>query len=586
MNKKFINNILGCCAIVCALSACTDVWEAHYQANKPISGQENSSDKTLWDLIESDQELTEFKDLLVMTGYDSLLRMNRSYTVWAPVNGSGFIVIADDVNPEKPNKELNKKRIVENHIANFIHPASGVLNKEDRKNYKMVEMLNTKMYDFEGSPKSPYTFAGKELCASNIVAKNGMLHKLDGYVGFAANIWEQLGDEPQVSKLWKFLEKDYKREFNPSASVQGPVVDGQVTWLDSAFTESCRWFREIGWLDREDSSYTMYALTDNAWDEMYEMTKKYFNYPSDMQTLPAKGNLTAEEATDSMVMNLMCQNLVFSNSVNKSFYEGKCDTLRSNYLYGYQIFENEEAHALSNGTIGGYPKELSNGKLYVVDKVNYEPFTCWHDTLRVEGESLSVSAADDENNFDYSESTLSRHFIALDDDSLNLYYNLSGHSVGVFEATTGKQVNPKFKFNIRNVLSANYPISIVLLPPQLINPSDTAFLRPNKFDARLANHADSTVLLGTFISDSLKLRRGEIDTIVLAENYYIPVCEYDYNNLTGNPSNTYLSIESAIEFGTKRDPKENNGNDRDTTNWKYDNHFRIDQVIFEPVKAE
>lgn len=583
MKRKYINSILVGCAVMGAFSACTDVWDEHYQANKPIAGQETANEN-LWELISNDDDLDEFAALLEATGYHELLQKDRSYTVWAPADGSGFIDVQVIANASPEELESYKKRIVENHIANFNHVASGIRDKEDRKNYEMIEMLNTKKYDFEGTKVGEYTFAGKDLLQENIVAKNGVLHKLDGYVGFAANIWEQLADEEQISELWNFLKKDYKREFNPSASVQGPVVDGQVTWLDSSFTESCRWFGEIGWLDREDSSYTMYALTNRAWNEMYEMAKQYFTFPVGMKTLPAKGSLSAEQATDSIVKNLMCRNLVFSNTVNKKFYEGKKDTLISNYRYGYQIFENEEAHALSNGLVGD-PISLSNGILYIIDEVNYNPFTIWHDTLRVEGEHLS-NADDTRIAFEYSNK--SSHTIHRD----SLYHHsVSGHSIGVYNAEGAN--NPKFTFYLNNVLSSYYDIKLVLVHPLVINPQDSAFInKPNKFNARLYYSVDGTTstnikLMGD-TEDGIFYSNAEsmIDTITLAEGVYIPVCEYEMKALSGSQPQTKLVIESDILFGGPRDTAaENKGSVRDSSKWKYDNYFRIDQLLFEPVSA-
>lgn len=584
MKRKYINSILVGCAL-CAFSACTDVWDEHYQANKPIPGQE-SADKNLWELISADQDLEEFAALLQATGYHELLMQNRCYTVWAPADGSGFIDVTLLENASKEEIESYKKRIVENHIANFNHAASGIRDKEDRKNYEMIEMLNTKKYDFEGKKAGEYTFDGLDLQQENIVAKNGVLHKLDGYVSFAANIWETLGDEGLrtdelgLSELWNFLKKDFKSEFNPAASVQGPVVDGQVTWLDSSFTESCRWFGEIGWLDREDSSYTMYALTNRAWGEMYEMTKKYYAYPFGMKTLPAKGSMSAEQATDSIVKDLMVRNLVFSNTVNKKFFDGVKDTLISNYRYGYQIFENEEAHALSNGLVGE-PFELSNGSLYIVDEVNYNPMSIWHDTLRVEGEFLSDA---DETRVGFKSVNKTMHIIHRD----SLYHDsFSSHGVGVFEAFAG-QYNPEFHFYVDNVLSAYYDIKLVLVPAKVIEPYDsTLFIKPNKFAARLYYNdglSSKNVELRTEAGDSIFFSDPtKIDTIVLAKNFFVPVCEFDLKGLSGSMPQTRVFIESKIEFGSNRVPKENNGNDRDSTKWMYDNHFRIDQLIFEPV---
>lgn len=596
MKREYINNILACCAVSLGLSACTDVWDEHYQANKPISEQIASADDNLWELIESDPSLTEFAALLRRTRstsnkmrYDSLLMMNRSYTVWAPVNGTGFIDTTLLAQATDEELAVYAKRIVENHIANFVHSASGIRDKQDKKNYEMVEMLNLKKYDFEGPQAGAYTFAGDSLAESNIVAKNGMLHKVDGYVNFVANIWEQLAEEAKatdeeksISKFWQFLSKDFKREFYPAGSVQGPIKDGKVTWLDSAFIEECRWWREIGYLNREDSSYTVYALNNAAWDEMYEMTRQYFAYPADMKTLSTKGSLGAEEAADSVAKEFMCRNLVFSNTVNKKYFNGRSDTLRSTKN---QIFEGDEARALTDASINGLVGEeisLSNGTLNIVSKVNYNPFTCWHDTVRVQGESLDVKTDEQDRRYGFSDEHIAKMTpYPIHRDSV-LYDKVSGHAIGIFEAVSGVKKNPKFYFYFNNVLSAWYRVKIVLLPPQIVDPTDTIFVRPNKFRAVLKeNNGKPAKDLGDiWTSDETK-----IDTIVLAEAIRLDVCEYDYKGLSGQESGCVLEIENAMNWGTTPAKKGDAYGTKNMKNWKYDNDFRIDQVILEPIEA-
>lgn len=589
MKRKNIYSVLVGCIVVCALSACTDDWNEHYQADRPLEGQTENSNDNLWEIISSDQDLEEFSALLKATGYDTLLTKNRSYTVWAPVDGSGFIDVDVLKNAKAEELDAYKKEIVENHIAHFIHAASGIRDKEDRKNYETIEMLNTKKYDFEGVTAGEYTFEGLALKSANIAAKNGMLHKLNGYVGFAANLWEQLGREKSISMLWNFLKKDFKREFNPNASVQGPMDGDQVTWLDSAFTESCRWFSEIGWLDREDSSYTMYAMTDAAWEKMYQRTSAYFDFSNwdGKNTQASKGNLTPEQARDSIVYNLMCRNLVFSNTINKKFYEGKTDSLISN-AYSRQIFVGEEARALSDGTIAGYPMTLSNGTLYVVDEVNYNPFTCWFDTLRVQGESLSDAS---ETRKGFEKSFKSVNYIHR--DSL-LYDCVSGNAVGIYKAEgSGYNVNPVFRFYVNDLLSAYYRVKIVLLPPHILNPLDTTFVKPNKFRARLFDSkvlnimaVDKTDGDSVFISNPTK-----IDTIVLYDCFKMPYSDYQKKALINVDPTIHLEITSDISFGRVRGfdnvgTKKKPVTETDSLAWNFDNDYRIDQVIFEPIIPE
>ena len=598
------------CGLAISLAACTDVWEEHYQPDTVLTG-----DKNLWELISDESDLSNFAALLSATRtttkeggirYDSLLMMSRSYTVWAPTNANmpKHIDYLSLNNAPSDSLEKYRKEIVENHIANYAHVAGGIRDREDRKNYKMVEMLNGKSYHFEGEPGVGYMFADGSLVAPNEVAKNGVLHKLDGRAIYLPNIWEKLGSLSSISSLYAFLEKDYKIEFNEAASIPGPIVGYQLTFLDSAFTESCRWFYEIGQLDREDSLYTMYALTNKAWDEMFEMTKSYFEFPAGKVTLPEKGSQTAAVARDSIAREMICRNLVFSNTINKKFFEGTKDSLFSNH-YSRQMFVGNEAHALKDGTIETY--SLSNGTLHVVDQVNYNPFTCWHDTIRIEGESVSSN--------DVKDAGASGRYI--DRDSL-LYKYVSNGAIGIFKPT-GANKKPTLSLYLGDVLSAYYKVSIVLLPPHIVDPSDTTFIKPNKFDARLwfpdgSSNSGSLAKKGWGTNPSVKeIRRSEtnqlywdtafvsdptkIDTIVLAECIKIPYCECQRQLFQSFDRTAKLEITTSIEYSRKYgygdalfdvDSVEIKGEvlpEYTFVEWNFDNNYRIDQIILEPVAA-
>jgi hypothetical protein len=62
-------------------------------------------------------------------------------------------------------------------------------------------------------------------------------------------------------------------------------------------------------------------------------------------------------------------------------------------------------------------------------------------------------------------------------------------------------------------------------------------------------------------------------------------CEANYESLTGVKPKARLVIETDIKFGTGRNAENNTKYIRDPKNWKYDNSYRVDQVIFEPVEA-
>lgn len=555
MKRKNIIFTLACGIVALAFTACTDVWEEHYQPNPELN-----ADETLWELIDGDKEqLSEFAAFLKATGYDTLLTKSRYYTVWAPVNGAEFFKNHPIEGATKAQLDEYRKELVENHIADYSHVAGGKLSEDN-----MVKMLNGKYIRFENT-SGKFSFKGIPLKESNVPAKNGVLHKIDGYANFTANIWEQLAKEESLDSLYSFLVKDYKREPNWSASVQGPVVDGQITYLDTAWSVTCPWFNSLGQLNREDSSYTMFALTNRAWDEMYEMTKKYFVYADDFEE--------GDSVQEAVVKELMCSNLVFSDKVNRQYANNDpkvpFDTLISNYNFPYTyeplVFGGDEVKALYEGVTS---LALSNGTLNIVDQVNYDPLKCWHDTIRVEGENLKGGYTGDENAILNEYANCDKSVVYVDKDSA-LYESVSKGAVGVFKNDAN---NPRLDFKINNVLSACYRVKVVVFPPDVLNPYDTLYIKPNLFYATLTHGsrelkgATQDIVLGRkdsclIYSRSVYSDPTRIDTIELVplmmvdETTYqptgvdyveIPVCEYQEESKLNGTFQTKLNITSYL----------------------------------------
>lgn len=539
MKQKYFISVLLCTATI--LASCTDVWDEHYQSDPELNANE-----TLWELIEADPELEKFEQFLRATGYDSLLTKNRFYTVWAPIG---------DFSYDEDDCDLLEKEFVQNHIANYSHVAGGKLSEDN-----FVTMLNGKYLRFENT-KGHFTFKDLPLTSQNISAKNGILHKIEGYADYVPNLWEQLGKEDGVDSLYQFLFKDYKREFDRYSSVQGPTVDGQVTYLDSVFVESNPWFVDLGELNREDSLYTMFALTNKAWNEMYEKVSSYFNYSNYEER---------DSVRDQIVRELMCKNLVFSEKVNAKYLNDNpsvpYDTLKSNYRLRYTreplTFAGDEVAALFNGA---RPIPSSNGTLYVVDQVNYDPIKCWHDTIRAEAEGLVGSTLDgddaEDTNFD-SEQVL-KSVVRVNEDSVALYNSISGGAIASFEHKTNRNSGVKLTFDVKNVLSAPYRVKIVVVPPQIINPADTVFIRPVMFRAQLAFATEDKGVtsaslnlsrFGVELNETIFTNCTMIDTIELCpldgtgRGYLdVPICEFEeVSRFTDAKTQTKLTIESIV----------------------------------------
>jgi hypothetical protein len=74
--KNIVFKALTCGLASLAMTACTDIWDSHYQSKPELNATE-----TLWDLIQADAELNQFEAYVEATGYAEVLKQNRFYTV-------------------------------------------------------------------------------------------------------------------------------------------------------------------------------------------------------------------------------------------------------------------------------------------------------------------------------------------------------------------------------------------------------------------------------------------------------------------------------------------------------------------------
>lgn len=546
MKKGIIKTLAFGTIVALAFVACNDQWNDHYQEKEELNSSE-----TLWDIISKKGELSEFAALLKKTGYDELLQQNRYYTIWAPKNG--FDYASSDV-------DHLKLEFVENHIADYRYNASGMLEENQ------VKMINGKYIYFDGSGNN-YTFKGNKLTEKNIPAKNGVLHVIDGYANFTANIWEQLAKVDSLSEINSFLKSFNVDYFDEGSSVQGPIVNGQITYLDSVVTLQNEWFNRIGYLAREDSSYYMIAPTNKAWREMYEKALSYFVYPSTKANGDSLQRLNAASA--------MCRHLVFSRAINRLKVDEDPrtkDSLSSNwYQTRHSSFPNRttfrgaEYQNLYNNLVE--KDELSNGTLYVTDTYNFDPIKCWHDTIRIEGEDMI--------NIEIPSNTLVE-MKGIPRDSVNIYKLISRGNYADFSPTSGSG-NAKLEVSINKVLSAPYLVKCVFVPANLLD--RTAATLPNQFTVQM-KYVDNdgktkTLNMGTKIENWVDSCYNKLDTVTFIPQsaeahsfFHFPTNEFDLS--TSEIAQTKLTITSTLSSKDKT----------------HDRHLRIDCIILEPIDEE
>lgn len=551
ISKMFLYGVVALMA-----TACTDTWDSHYEVNGELN-----SDKTLWDLIEERDELAGFREQLEKVGYDSLLSMNRFYTVWAPVGENAYLETTD-------LKRLEKE-FVQNHIANFSHTVSSAM-KDDNS----VKMLNGKRIAFSRR-SGALAFDNVEVTEHyNIQAKNGILHLIGGngdYAQFRANLWEKLAVVDTLSLFHKYMmeEMDSTIDYNRSIEL-GRNEAGEMVYADTVWSYSNPWWSKIGQFNNEDSSYILIAPSNKAWRDKYAEISTYFNY------VPEQAVENPDSLRDMYTKEVMCRHLAFSNTVQKA--AGK-DSMISNYQVYYEplVFSGREKDSLFLDEITS--EEVSNGTIHIVDQLNYSLTKVFFDTIRIEGENTYYC---DEYG-KVGETNMSCEVVSIEKDALHVdsitdpakkdsilyYYEVSGKKY-MRVATSSFTGTLNVNYTIPGAFSGKYRVKLVLVP-EVYDESATPIQDHTDITMKIVPNGSSK----NAVDMTYSLTKGTLnclhamDTLVLktkdGEDYVsIPNCEYGLEE-----SKTKLTVSSKAS-------SKNRGAAAKT--------LRIDCIILEPVE--
>ena len=519
------------------------------------------ADKTMFEVISSDAELTDFMAVLNACGAhcaDSLFNKSRVYTLWAPVNGT-FNKDSLIAEVEAGERDNVFERFVQAHVSNHLRAANGKLDEDNK-----ILLLNDKVTVFTGDHVNGYTFDGKEISEANIRVCNGVLHKIAAPAEYKYNIWEYLRSDARVDSVANFLYSFDVTEFSESQSIIGPIKDGQQTYLDSVFVTNNKFLRAwegVGTLNNEDSVYTVYVPTNEVWDEMLKVSDKHFNYNLKI-TNPT--SLTAEKR-DSMRHSKARLNLIkfmtYSNYEQR--YVENPDSIMPAWQGGFRNGRPEFLKAdIEKNVI--FSKELSNGTFKIVDKSPYSMFDLWHDTIKLE--------AEDENMRTYLAGGVgyiqSASKTQINKDSAFLDAKISGNRY--FEAYSDKAAST-VRYKIPDLLSASYNVALVVVPKNITNadvaPED---LKAHEMQIKITQATGSnTVTLANH--KDVHNDPTRIDTVFLTEKdgsrsvVTVPYCEYYKTNKEADYG---VLIEVKSDGNTKT----------------YDRSIRLDAILFIPVE--
>lgn len=537
------------------------------------------ADKTLYEVIVNDPELSDFVEVLNACGAecaDSLFNHSRVYTLWAPVNGSfnKDSIIAETVadSTGNSNRDIVFRSFVAAHVANHLVPANGHL--EDNNT---IMLLNSKNAIFAGDYKNGYTFSGIKLdpTNTNIRVWNGLLHKIEGPSEYKYSIWEYLRIAENVDSVAKYLYSYNVTEFNEGQSIAGPIVDGEQTFLDSVFTTSNIWldaWRGVGNIDSEDSTYTIYVPSNAMWTRMVELAESHFNYDLSFsnQVLPEATKLERDSLRKYYAR---LHNLKFmSYSVNEQKHLENPDSAVPAYR-GINIRPRFAVADLEKNVI--FEKELSNGTFKVVDDMPYKQTDLWHDTIFLEGENQAMWNYD--NDVPTEIEVLTAYKSQLNKkDSMLIGAEISGGAYFNY----AKESTATAYFKIPKVLSAKYHVALILVPQNITNEFvDKEKMYPNKFTVTIKQSpgkGSQIKLYEAKTSQALYSNPHKVDTLFLTTNKKKAViepvyCEF-YDASSAKDYNVALEIKTIAATAAEK-----------KKGTYYDTSIRIDKIMFIPV---
>lgn len=507
ITKNIKHIVLGfsiCCCVSAILSACAD-WDDHYEGTNIT----DNSDQTLWEQLKANNQLSDFCEVLEQTkifrmhkktpvSYADLLNSGQSFTVVAPVNGTFNKDSLLQLVQTAQGDSMVEKFFVFNHLSRSL--SSG----PDEKKILLLNKKHVTMVD--------KTIEGVTLTSPNLHAKNGVLHIAERPLPYERNIYETLSDVSEFSNIGKILRQYEEDYFDANNSVSSGIVEGVPIYVDSVVIERNRMLEQIGLINEEDSLYWIVAPTTEGWKEAWEEANKYFQY--DQKVLKRDSmqqHWTTRALLEDAIFNLTDQRTLIDSLVSVQYLQNRASS--SNGKPVFHVFQKPfEAGGILNGA---ERVNCSNGVLFKTQKWPFTPEQTYLRELWSEAEQTQLI-------IDEKECSYNIRRIAADSISEGGYLQIVPS-----RATS----NWDMTFRVNNTLSGTYDICAVVLPKTVLD-KNSADMKPCKFRANI-NYVDTAGVEKTFNCNNTQFQNEpeRIDTIVLAEAFEFPTCNYNQTDI-------------------------------------------------------
>lgn len=543
-------------AVLLAATSCSDFSDYN---DTPVSDVQQA-DRTLWENISQNDQLSDFATLVKKAGFDDELSQPHYYTVWAPLNGT-----YDASSLMSADSATVLYQFVKSHIAEYNHSVSGLVDER-------IHALNRKSFAFEGDGQ--YTYAGHTLRQLNLPNSNGIMHLLDGAARFYPNLYEYLFSCEGIDSVATFFKRYETSVLDTKNSVLGPTINGKQTYIDSVMITSNSLLNRIkAKLDKEDSTYTMLVPTNEAWLAHYDKISKCYNY---INTTVAQNIDEATSTSSAPTASVTVDAAYTKDSLTRLHLVSDLVYNNNNYYNNWLIDDTVEPYDTLYSTTYGYmtnPQEImsrvidretmSNGTFCLVDSLAFRPWESWCYSL---GQSpLNSRTWTGSNTMVYIDNTL---FDAIKYVPKNPAQKQLGYLWVTPLSNYGK---PQLDVKLRNVLSTTYNIYIVLAPGQDVgeDADGNKFLKPNMLDFTLS-YCDAKGKLATQkLNQKVVNDPTRVDTLAVG-TFTFPVA------YAGLGDNVYPNLKITTDFGVFDKAKMA----------AYTRDFSIISILMKPVELE
>ena len=503
--KYFLLAGMVSCGIATALTSCSE-WDDHYEGNGSAAG----SDQTLWQQLTQNPQLSDFCQVLEQTkvfrmhkktpvSYAQLLEGGQSFTVVAPLNGTFNRDSLLELVKTNQGDSVVEKSFVFNHLS---RQASSLKDVEQQMLMLNSKHVTTKTGSIEGVTVS----------AGNLHAKNGVLHITERPLPYKYNLYEALCDMPDMNPVGLSLRQYEQDYFSADESVSSGIVEGVPVYVDSVIIEYNRMLQGIGLINNEDSTYWAVAPSAQGWEQAWDEATKYFVYDEKVLKRDSIQHYwTTRALLEDAIFNMTDQHNTQDSLVSVPYL-----SWRKGYVSGKPVFHVfKEPFAPGGILYGAESVSCSNGMLYKTKAWPFTPTQTYLKELWSEGEATWLITSEKDCSYNI------RRVIA-DNISENAYLQIL--------PSTGTS-NWDLTFRVNNTLSGDYDICAIILPKAVSNQTNPD-LRPCKFKAFI-NYVDEKGKEKTFDCGDQQFQSNpeKVDTIVLAEAFHFPACNYDQQDI-------------------------------------------------------